>query len=94
MIFYVTFGVQYGTGKNQELHPLGFSCDGWVEIEAASEEAARAEAFRLLDRRWSMIYPEWDFRTSYHPLGCMAKATAGGWIEGTVLPISIGETDG
>lgn len=68
----ITFGVQY-----PELPHARFSrahCDGYVVIEAPTEDAARRLATSRLGREWSHIYPyrsgsAYDLPESRFPLG-------------------------
>ena len=66
----ITFGQQYP----REPHPtLALAHrDGWVALIAPDEGAARDEAIRVLDVRWSMIYAPGDPgypTTEVYPLG-------------------------
>jgi hypothetical protein len=77
MEFRVTFGQQYP----REPHPtLALAHrDGWVSILAPDEHAARAEAHRVLDVRWSMLYQpdEPGYPTTEHyPLGELLQIVA------------------
>lgn len=67
--YYVTFGSQY-TPRN-ERHPNYDKAhrDGWVVVEAASYEQARAEVVRRLGTRWSMLYGTDGWEPEYFPLG-------------------------
>lgn len=56
--FYVTFGVQYGHGVNQERHPQEMTGNGYAVIEAPDEFTARQMAIAVFIQRWSFIYPE------------------------------------
>lgn len=76
---YLTFGVQY----LREPHPLGASINpnGYVEVYAPDELAARKQVVELIGSAWSMLYTEDEFfsdeyafeemRTAdYFPAGC------------------------
>jgi hypothetical protein len=84
MKFYLTFGVQYPSVP----HPkwAGADKDGWVTIEATSDEQARELALAHFGNHWSMIYPEKYFpeeynKRRYYPKGQLALLTAGGMSE-------------
>ena len=74
--FYMTVGVQYGTGRNKEPHPNGLDGDGWVEIEADSYEQARHEAFQQYGVRWAFLYDASEFHKDSYPLGCLRRLVA------------------
>lgn len=71
--FYVTFGDQY----RREPHPYfpGAHPDGYLKVMAQDEVAARLLCFRMMDSKWSMIYPEAEFWedpedvAKWYPLG-------------------------
>lgn len=55
--FYVTFGVQYtGNPETGETHPLGFTKDNYVVIEAPSMEIARGIAAGIFGDKYAFIY--------------------------------------
>jgi hypothetical protein len=58
--FYVTFGVQYGHGKNQELHPVfdWIDSNGYVRVSAVDYENARAFVDWVLGDKWAFMYYE------------------------------------
>jgi len=69
--FYVTFGQKYAREPHPTLaaaHP-----DGWVEVEADSEMAARRLALDHLDDRWAFMHAEREFTRQLYPRGCIAR---------------------
>lgn len=59
---YVTFGVQYGADETRHvIHPLGMLGTGYAVIEAPDSETARAIAFAIFERKFSMIYTAEEF---------------------------------
>lgn len=72
-VFCVTFGQRF----RREPHPADVQIhpDGWVEIEARSEEAATAVARKHFGDQWSNLYSETDFDRQYFPLGCLFRLT-------------------
>lgn len=78
--FYLTFGVKYSHTE----HPTwpGANPDGWVLIEAVSEERARGLAYLYFKEYWSMLTPESHFpaqlnKQKYSPLGEIARLKVG-----------------
>lgn len=76
--FYLTFGVKY----RNEVHPywVGADPDGWVLIEAETEDAARALAVQYLDKYWAFLYPANRFdvdryRQDFYPKGQVGHLT-------------------
>ena len=73
----VTFGQQYRRDPHPHLrvaHP-----DGWLTILAPDEEAARRQAFALLDRAWSMMYDHTEWGTDWdelYPQGELLRVAA------------------
>jgi hypothetical protein len=76
--FYVTFGVQY----RHEAHPFwpGAHPDGWLEVLAPNEEAARLTLRPLIGNRYAFMYEEARFDRKWHPLGRLALVTSDGRI--------------
>jgi hypothetical protein len=55
--YYVTFGVQYTSDESTgEVHPLGFTKDNYVVIEAPSMEIARGIAAGIFGDKYAFIY--------------------------------------
>lgn len=84
--YHLTFGVQY----LREPHPLGASSNpnGWIEVHAPDELAARNQVVELIGSAWSMLYSEEEFfseeyafeemRTvDYFPAGCSGVIRGG-----------------
>lgn len=80
MKFYVTFGQKYA----RETHPMFPDAhpDGWIEVEADTEYAARCVVVQKIGTGWSSIYSEeswlaWEDtgRTNdeLYPRGCIGK---------------------
>ena len=57
--WYLTFGSKY----RQEPHPLGMggNPNGWIEVHAPDELAARKQVVELIGDKWSMLYSEEGF---------------------------------
>lgn len=68
--FFVTFGVQYGHGKNQELHPIfdWIDSNGYVRVTAVNEELAREYVCEVLGDKWSFMYADKP-EVMFAPLG-------------------------
>ena len=47
--------------------------DGWVEVTAASEDAARQWARETYDNLWSGLYPLGEHGPEYYPQGCLGE---------------------
>ncbi len=77
--YHVTFGSRFRT----EPHPTYARAtpEGWVDVVAPNEAAARAVAVGHLGSAWSMIYaeddPSWD--PVFFPAGCVGTLGASGW---------------
>lgn len=76
--FYVTFGVQY----RHEPHPHWPSAhpDGWLEVVAPDDDAARLLLREYIGNRYAFIYDEQRFDRAWHPLGMLACITSDGGI--------------
>lgn len=76
--FYITFGVQYGSGKNQVLHPAfsWIESDGYIKITAQDELIARVYANKILAGNWAFMY-DYAPLPMYAPLGELAHWTFG-----------------
>lgn len=76
--FYVTFGMMY----RHEAHPhwKGAHPDGWLEVQAPDEDAARLLLRSLVGNRYAFIYEERRFERKWHPLGRLATVTTNGGI--------------
>lgn len=72
----VTFGVKYAT----EPHPTFSTAhpDGWVTIEAPTEEYARKIAMFIFTDKWAFIYPATSdyFWAAQYPRGEIARVRA------------------
>lgn len=55
--FFITFG---------QISPFR---DGYVVVEAETEEAARHEAFNVLGQKWASLYTEETMRFEFFPAG-------------------------
>ncbi|MCW5954400.1 MAG: hypothetical protein KIT69_19285 [Propionibacteriaceae bacterium] len=67
--FCVTFGQRYRREPHRAsklIHP-----DGWLEIDARSEDEARGLAVAVLGQEWSGLYPLADVGADYYPDGCI-----------------------
>lgn len=77
--WFLTFGQQY----RREPHPIGMGAnpDGYVEVHAPDELAARKQVVELIGTAWSMLYSEHEFFSEdnafeemrvvdYFPAGC------------------------
>ena len=84
--WFLTFGQQY----RREPHPIGMGAnpDGYVEVHAPDELAARQQVVELIGSAWSMLYSEDEFfseeyafeemRTiDYFPDGCSGVIRGG-----------------
>ena len=84
--YHLTFGVQY----LREPHPLGASSNpnGWIEVHAPDELAARKQVVELIGDKWSMLYSEEEFTSDeyafeemrtidYFPDGCSGVIRGG-----------------
>ena len=67
--WYVTFAANHDEANAD----LGVHHDGWCEVEAASEDEARAVAWRMFGSCWSFIYAADEFDRSYFPRGCLLR---------------------
>lgn len=56
--YYVTFGVQYGTGPNKVRHPLGMTGNGYAVIEAEDYERALDAASEIFGEKFAFLYDE------------------------------------
>jgi hypothetical protein len=65
MKFVITFGQKY---RFQD-HPQGGHPDGWFEVTAESEAAAREKVFAVLGQTWAFIYDENEFDQTFYPKG-------------------------
>lgn len=76
--FYLTFGVRY----RHEKHPAwdGAHPDGWLEIQAPDEEAARLLVRSFIGNKYAFIYDEHRFERKWHPRGRLATITTDGGI--------------
>ena len=74
-VFYVTFGQRY----QHEPHPFLGHPDGWFEIIAPDEEAARLLITSACGERWSFMYDS-AFNRSHYPLGCLCTLIGGYFI--------------
>lgn len=60
--FYVTFGVQYSNDPDRgERHPLGFTKDNYIVIEAPDFAMAQRIAQAILGIKYAFIYDYKDF---------------------------------
>ena len=84
--WYLTFGSKY----RQEPHPLGMggNPNGWIEVHAPDELAARKQVVELIGDKWSMLYSEEEFTSEdyafeemrtidYFPDGCSGVIRGG-----------------
>ncbi|QWY82831.1 hypothetical protein PP641_gp091 [Arthrobacter phage SilentRX] len=73
--FYVTFGMMY----RHEKHPFwtGAHPDGWLEVQAPDEDAARELVRRYIGNRYAFIYDKLRFDPKWHPLGALASIKDG-----------------
>lgn len=55
--FYLTVPTRF----SRDEHPQGLHPDGWVRINADTEEEARQKAFQNFKDKWAFIYDEEDF---------------------------------
>ena len=69
MKFIVTVGVQYRPSGTHHLAGPYVHPDGWLEVEADSESAAREMVVGALGRQWAFIYPREDHDPAPYPLG-------------------------
>lgn len=71
--FFVTFGVQYGHGKNQELHPVYDWIDsaGYVRVTAPDDNTARQYINDILAYQWAFMYVDKP-EVMFAPLGELA----------------------
>jgi hypothetical protein len=69
--FYVSFGVQYGSGLGKMEHPTlpGVSGDHYLRVVAEDEEQARALVFAVVGREWAFLYDEHEFLRMHNPNG-------------------------
>jgi hypothetical protein len=76
--YYVTFGMVY----RHEAHPYwkGAHPDGWLEVMAPDEEAARLLLRSFIGNRYAFMYEKGRFETKWHPLGRLATITTNGGI--------------
>ena len=81
--FRLTFGVQY----HHTAHPhwAGANPDGWLTILAADEEAARLLARAYLGNVYAFTYPAERFDPKYYPLGELARISAAGSTDPTLV---------
>jgi hypothetical protein len=72
--FYVTFGQQYA----REPHPTcpGAHPDGWLQVEAGTEDAARQLVTDVIGRHWAFIYDERPSLALFSR-GCIGVVTEG-----------------
>lgn len=56
--FYLTFGQKDGLRK-----------DGWYLVRANSYYEARQLVIKFFGTKWSMLYPDYDFKREYFPDG-------------------------
>jgi hypothetical protein len=78
--FYVTFMFKQADNPPPQFpqaHP-----DGWLEVEAADELAARVLVTKTIGRQWAFIYDQRPDGMAEFPRGCIARLSAG---EGLVL---------
>lgn len=71
--FYVTFGQKYRHEPHPvlpEAHP-----DGYLAIEADTEEQARAKAFELTGGKFAFMY-QTEPERAFYPLGEIDRVTA------------------
>lgn len=82
--YYVTFGQRYA----REPHPTfpGAHPDGYVVIEAADEEAARATAYTVFDNRYAFIYPE-PPAGEFAPRGEIGRVRSDGSLSWDTVPV-------
>jgi len=73
--YMVTFGQRYA----REPHPTFGDAhpDGWVVVEAADYEQARALVVGWLGSAWAFLYEAEDFQASFFPRGELHRLTAG-----------------
>jgi hypothetical protein len=67
--FFLTVGQKY----RRETHPSGLHPDGWVEIEARTQDEAHEIAVKTFGERWSSLYPEEKFLSYLYPIGCVRR---------------------
>lgn len=72
--FYVTFGYKYKSEPHPNYHRA--NPDGYVVINAESEEKARQQAFKVFGNYWSFIYSEEKMQFHFFPKGCLDTFTA------------------
>lgn len=79
--FYFTFGVQY----RHVLHPVFPSAqltDGYITVEAPSENQARGMMWGLCGNRWAFVYPT-PPSPVFQPLGELGRISWQGLITPT-----------
>lgn len=69
----ITYAVTFGQRYHQETHPASalIHPDGWLEIDAASEDDARDLAAEALGMAWSSLYRLEDVGAEYYPSGVL-----------------------
>ena len=81
-VYRVSFGVQYGADENHTVHPTWPPADGdgYVEVFAPDEEAARKLAVFAFEHYWAFMYSpeEWAVKPAeqiarYWPKGCIGS---------------------
>lgn len=65
--FFITFGVKYAREPHPYFHKA--NPNGYVVVEAPSEDIARRIARAKTANMYAFIYPRDNFDSSYHPKG-------------------------
>lgn len=83
MLVHFTIPVRFGTGSDEDPHPLdpATTSKDWFDVEAADVTQARLHANELIGiDTWCSTYPdgpEWDrYRSQYGTGRCVATLTA------------------
>lgn len=77
--YYATLGVQYKHEPHPVLTASQANPDGWLEVQAQTEERAREIIHAVLGSAYAFLYREDSFtdRDRWHPLGCLGVIVHG-----------------